>query len=356
MKISLCMIVKNEELVLERCLNSIKDSVDEIVIVDTGSTDKTKEIAFKFTDKVYDFEWIDDFAAARNFAFSKGNCDYLMWLDADDVFEKEDVEKIIEFKKNASLDVSIYTMRYVIKTDKNMNILSEIGRGRLFRKSDDFKWEGRVHEYIARKGKVESLDIKIYHRKLVMSDPRRNLRIYEKMLKDGIELNVRDTILFAKALFGDGRYTDAINEYKKVYNNEIKYVSEYDKYEAVCEIAYCYRLIRDLKASYEIITEYLTNNRGHSRIWHEYGEYFLKSKQYETAIAMYEEALRVGKFDILFDKNKEYEKFYPCISMSMAYYYLKDKENALKYIKLAEEVNSEADYVKNNKKLYENMS
>ena len=69
--ISLCMIVKNEEQVLARCLDSVRGLMDEIIIVDTGSTDQTKAIAAKYTDKIYDFEWISDFAAARNFAFSK---------------------------------------------------------------------------------------------------------------------------------------------------------------------------------------------------------------------------------------------------------------------------------------------
>ena len=69
--ISLCMIVKNEELVLGRCLDSVKNLMDEIIIVDTGSTDKTKEIASLYTNKIYDFPWINDFAAARNFSFSK---------------------------------------------------------------------------------------------------------------------------------------------------------------------------------------------------------------------------------------------------------------------------------------------
>ena len=67
--ISLCMIVKNEEKILRRCLDSIKGLMDEIIIVDTGSTDNTRKIAEQYTEKVYDFEWIHDFSAARNFAF-----------------------------------------------------------------------------------------------------------------------------------------------------------------------------------------------------------------------------------------------------------------------------------------------
>ena len=65
------MIIKNEEQTIARCLDSVKDLVDEIIIVDTGSTDKSKEIVSKYTDKIYDFEWVEDFAKARNFSFSK---------------------------------------------------------------------------------------------------------------------------------------------------------------------------------------------------------------------------------------------------------------------------------------------
>lgn len=75
---------------IERCLNYAKDFVDEIIIVDTGSTDKTKEIAKKLTDKIYDFECIQDFAAARNFSFSKATKEYIFYLDADDIILKED--------------------------------------------------------------------------------------------------------------------------------------------------------------------------------------------------------------------------------------------------------------------------
>ena len=87
--ISLCMIVKNEERVLARCLDSVADLVDEIIIVDTGSTDATKEIAARYTEQIYDFVWQDDFAAARNFSFSKASMDYIYAPDADEVLDAE---------------------------------------------------------------------------------------------------------------------------------------------------------------------------------------------------------------------------------------------------------------------------
>ena len=98
MRMSLCMIVRQEEKALARCLEGIADAVEEIVIVDMGSTDRTKEIARQFTDKIYDFPWMDDFAAARNFAFSKGTGEYLLWMDAEDILPSGEKEKLLALK------------------------------------------------------------------------------------------------------------------------------------------------------------------------------------------------------------------------------------------------------------------
>ncbi|MBI2657731.1 glycosyltransferase [Candidatus Woesearchaeota archaeon] len=99
--ISLCMIAKNEEKYLEQCLDSVKDLADEIIIVDTGSTDKTKEIAKKFNAKIIDFKWIDDFSAARNESLKHATKDWILVLDADEAIDKEDLEKIKKEIENA---------------------------------------------------------------------------------------------------------------------------------------------------------------------------------------------------------------------------------------------------------------
>ena len=94
------MIVKNEEGHLGQCLVPVNGILDEIIIVDTGSTDKTKEIAKKFGAKIFDFKWIDDFSAARNSAISHSTKDWILMVDADEVIEKEDLEKIKNLIEN----------------------------------------------------------------------------------------------------------------------------------------------------------------------------------------------------------------------------------------------------------------
>jgi glycosyltransferase involved in cell wall biosynthesis len=94
--LSICMIVRDEEKNIKRCLESIKD-VDEIIIVDTGSKDKTVSHSLKYTKNVYYKKWTDDFSDARNFAFSLATKDYIMWLDADEVVENlKDIYSVIK--------------------------------------------------------------------------------------------------------------------------------------------------------------------------------------------------------------------------------------------------------------------
>ncbi len=111
-ELSLCMIVKNEEARLARCLKSVCGAVDEIIILDTGSTDATKAIAREFTPSVYDYAWDDDFAAARNTSFAYATRPFILWLDADDVLESSEREKLIALKHRLTADVDAVMMPY----------------------------------------------------------------------------------------------------------------------------------------------------------------------------------------------------------------------------------------------------
>ena len=112
MKFSLCMIVKNEEAVLNRCLESMASAMDEIIIVDTGSTDATKKIAAAYTDQIYDFAWTGNFAEARNYAASKATGDYIYTADADEYLEPEELQKLLQLKKVLLPEVEIVQMLY----------------------------------------------------------------------------------------------------------------------------------------------------------------------------------------------------------------------------------------------------
>ena len=101
-RLSLCMIVKNEEAVLTRVLTSAIQFADEILVADTGSTDRTVEIARQYTKHIYHYPWNDDFAAARNFICEKVSTEYWMWLDADDIVPAESITAILKLKETLS--------------------------------------------------------------------------------------------------------------------------------------------------------------------------------------------------------------------------------------------------------------
>lgn len=216
MEISLCLIVKNEEEVLARCLESASAFADEIIIVDTGSIDKTKEIARQFTDKVYDFEWINDFSAARNFAFSKATLDYQMWLDADDVVPEKSVKEINELKKNLNDDVEIVTMKYVLSFDENGNSTFYSTRERLFKRSKNYQWIEPVHECIPLIDNIQYTDIEIWHKKTKFEElSTRNIDIYKSLENSGKEFSARQLYYYARELRDHGKTDDAINYYEK---------------------------------------------------------------------------------------------------------------------------------------------
>ncbi|MBD3259672.1 glycosyltransferase [Candidatus Woesearchaeota archaeon] len=158
--ISVCMIVKNEEDCLERCLNSVKNLADEIIIVDTGSTDKTKEIAKRFTEKILDFKWIDDFSAARNFSIKHAKSDWILVLDADEMISDEDIYVIKDLveKKNA-VAYSLNQVDYV-KAQGRYGVLGQNKEiqdrmptfskpiARLFRNKKGFSYRNKIHEVI----------------------------------------------------------------------------------------------------------------------------------------------------------------------------------------------------------------
>lgn len=169
---TLSMIVKNEEKYLPGCLESVKDIVDEIVIVDTGSTDRTKEIALSFGAKVFDFSWKDDFSLARNEALKHSTGEWIIYLDADERIVHPSPEEIKSLLKNA--DSSIGAFYCLIESEHyQMDGSTEVHRGgypRIFRNLGypKIKFIGRVHEQIApsifqNNLSIQFSDIKILH-------------------------------------------------------------------------------------------------------------------------------------------------------------------------------------------------
>jgi glycosyltransferase involved in cell wall biosynthesis/tetratricopeptide (TPR) repeat protein len=148
-RVSLTMIVKNEEANLGPCLESIHHLVQEMVVVDTGSTDKTKEIATSFGAKVVDFPWVDSFAAARNVALEHATGDYAFWLDADDRVSPDNQEKLRNlFATLRHNELVGYAMKCCCLPDPQSKTSTIVDHVRLFPLRPEIRWSYRVHEQI----------------------------------------------------------------------------------------------------------------------------------------------------------------------------------------------------------------
>jgi glycosyltransferase involved in cell wall biosynthesis len=147
-KVSLIMIVRDEENNLPHCLESVRGLFDEIIVVDTGSKDRTKEIAKGFGARVIDFVWIDDFSAARNLALANATGDYVLWLDADDVIEPQHKDKLADVLTSLGTDKwEAYVLRCICDIEGGGGQLA-VDHPRLFPRLDSIRWTGRVHEQI----------------------------------------------------------------------------------------------------------------------------------------------------------------------------------------------------------------
>ena len=165
--ISLCMIVKNEEKNLPRCLDSVKGVVDEIIIVDTGSTDKTKEIALYYGAIVYDFEWIDDFSAARNYGIEKAKGEWIFILDADEELEENSKKRVRKILRDSKFDGYEIVIRSLERKD-SLALFHDEKILRLFRNKPAYRFENCYHEQIfpsiiAHQGKITISDLIIFH-------------------------------------------------------------------------------------------------------------------------------------------------------------------------------------------------
>ena len=354
--ISLCMIVKDEELTLERCLQCAKGFADEIVVVDTGSVDQTKEIAEKYADVVCDFQWCADFAAARNFSFSKATKDYCMWLDADDVVPESEQKKIVALKeKLTETKADVVMMPYDVAFDAGGKPTFSYFRERIVKNTGRPLWEGRVHEVITPYGNILHEDIHVEHRKEKAYDTDRNLLIYEKMRAEGCVFSPREQFYYARELYYHGRYGEAISEFRVFMGREGAWLE--NKLEACRQMAVCYGQLQKPQEQLEALFYSFTLDLPRAETCCDLGRYYFDRQAWREAAFWYETALRVEK-----RKNgggfirEDCYGYLPCIQLCVCYDRLGRREKAVSYNEMAAVFKPEDRAVVYNRAYFANVS
>ncbi len=251
--LSLCMIVKDEEQWLQQCLDSVKGLVDEIIIVDTGSSDKTKDIAKKFRAKIFDFTWNDNFADARNFSISKATGSWILWLDADETIAQKDHSLIKRIIREEQFPLVVLEQRHYTNDTKNLlfkkidQMYEEQANGfagyyptlitRLFKNNLGLQFDGAVHETLARSMQQLGLkflqtDIPIHHYQHAKNDALMQVKkkkyahlLLEKEKKDPTDIKTLHDLAITSMQKQDLK--TAFSYFRKIYDSDKELLEPY---------------------------------------------------------------------------------------------------------------------------------
>lgn len=218
--LALAVICKNERNNLPRLLDSVKDCFDEIHVTDTGSTDGTIEwIETQPHIKLHQFKWIDDFSAARNYAFSHPTTDYVMWLDCDDVLDNR--EAFIQWKKELLATANYWCATYHYGLDGEGKPVCSFMRERAIKNRIGLSWQHFVHEGIPPASGIEPIKVSyasswavkhVRSAEDMKADKNRNLSMFEKNRE---KMNDRLEYYYGKELFEAGKFLEAYSQLTK---------------------------------------------------------------------------------------------------------------------------------------------
>lgn len=326
MTLSVCLIVRDEELVLGRCLNCVLKFADEIIVVDTGSCDNTVEQARKFTSNIFFFDWCDDFSAARNFALEKAGCDYVMWLDADDVIEDADCKKIRALVDGGQFDMAF--LPYAAAFDNGEPTFIYY-RERIFRRALNCRFEGAVHEAVAPRGNIVYGEALICHKKMKAGESLRNLHILQKQIARGICLDERSLFYYGRELLFNNMFYESAAVLEKFLKGN-GWVE--NKIEACINLYQAYSALGNDERAEAALLKSFTFAPPRSQACCILGERCLQKNDEKSAIYWYQSAINAkddaksGGF-----LNLEYSGFIPCMQLCVIYDRLGDFKRANEY-------------------------
>jgi glycosyltransferase involved in cell wall biosynthesis len=326
------MIVRDEEPVLRRCLEAAARFADELIVVDTGSTDSTKKIAGAYTQSVCDFPWRDDFAAARNYAYSLAACDYIMWLDADDMIDRQGIRDILRLKEELTDETDVVTFLYGSPPDEqNLRLNDFVLRDRLIKRSLNAAWRYPVHEAIPILPEYHVLDaphIVVHHRKEKVNDENRNMRILKGMTENGTPLDPFNRYYYCRELHFAGRYEESLAEYLRIRDSG-------QAGPILDALPYAVWGLKDQGRhgeAFQMLLDSLRHAAPDEFVCCELGGSFLREKCYGLAKYWLEQALQ-----IMVDYRDHrphflaYHEFLPCLQLGVLYGRQGDWENARRY-------------------------
>lgn len=219
--------------------------------------------------------------------------DYCMWMDADDILEETQKEKFLQLKQSLQPDTDIVMMKYHTSFDEAGRPSFSYFRERWIRNCSKYRWVGAVHEVIPLSGSILYSDLAVCHKKVKAGDPDRNLRIYRKILKEGVVLDARQQYYYGRELYYHKQYKEAAAVFEQFLLSEDGWVE--NKIEACSICAKCYFQMGQEQAGLAVLLRSMSYDLPRAELCCEIGKYFLEHEEFHSAVYWYETALNMPK-------------------------------------------------------------
>ncbi|MGH7866972.1 MAG: glycosyltransferase [Candidatus Dormibacteraceae bacterium] len=291
-QLSLTMIARDEESTLGRVLAQVSPFCDEMIVVDTGSRDRTRQVAQEAGARVIDFVWIDDFAAARNVSLNACQGDWVLWMDADDVVAPEVQAAISAAKREILTDnLDAITAPYRYFAEETGECTLSFHRERLVRRVPELHWVGAVHEALAVPGTriLHREDLYIEHHpdsaKQALKSAR-NLRIIERAVQAG-DRSPRTLYYYANELRDAGRDANALDVYTAYLQDP---GPEWEQYMALISMCECSQRLGHFKEAIESLHAAVRMNPSRAEAFLRLGWEYFQQKEWTKALPFYSAA------------------------------------------------------------------
>ncbi|NMP21342.1 glycosyltransferase family 2 protein [Sulfobacillus harzensis] len=298
--LTVSMIVKNEERFLPECLASVKDVADEIIVVDTGSTDRTVEIAQSFGARVIEIEWPNDFAKARNVGLDAVKTPWVLVMDADEELVRDDVP-VLEAAISKPLG-DAYNIRIVSVMDRADQI-SESYVSRLFRSHPDVRYEGKIHEQIFQSltranMRLVALNLRLLHKGYLgaVVDQRNKAERNRALLESHLKENPEDGYMwwqYAQTLMGAAKFEEGLAAAKR----SLKFIAMENPLWVLAQttLARLYELTRQHRRALRALNDGEIAYPKYTDFWYVEGEFHMAGNDFPNAERCFRKCLEIGE-------------------------------------------------------------
>lgn len=310
--VSLCMCVKNDEAVIERCLKSVADLVDEIIVVDLNSTDRTRELVSLFTNHIYSFDIDNNETEALHYSFQLATKQYILWLHPSDILFEHDRIKFIQLKQSINSKINGISMNYFTK----LNAKNEINKIRLVRRDSSYSFSGEPSDSLIVSGNKLDANLTINHLPYT-NNTKNNIKTFESMIEENIDFSPRDLFYYAKELSDDEQHDKAIKYFLKFLRTK-QHFNEHNI--LACNYLadnYHHLHLNELEKSW--LLQSFQFEKPQPETCCRIGYYFLDNNNYDAAIFWYKEAVSIQHSEQFASSHQPHSTWLPHLQLAVCY-------------------------------------